>query len=297
MLYGINNRFVLKADHERFDAVLKGKELKGVDEYNPLAAGDYVETDSQNRIVNRLPRKSAICRFNWKQNKPQTLCANLDLCLCVVAAANPPLHPRFLDRLLIACQAGGVKPLIVLNKADKGLGGLVETVSLYQSLGYEFLFASALEGLGIGELKKRAQGLACALIGSSGVGKSSLLNRLVPDAGQRTAEVNKKFDRGNHMTNYSLVFERPDGGCWIDTPGVRDFTPVVTQPLESYFSEVAALSRLCAYTGCRHDQEPDCAVKDAVAAGTIHQSRYTSYCKLLGELPAKESQKRRYNKR
>lgn len=301
VLYGINNLFYLLCDGVEIpDARIKGKELKNVsDEYNALSAGDFVFIDDNNQITERLERDNFLSRFNWKLNRLQTICANVDLALCVVAAKNPPLHPRFLDRLLITSELGNVKPIIVINKCDEGIDDVLDIIEVYRKLNYEIILLSALTGDGVDELKTITKNKICAFIGSSGVGKSTLLNKLAGKEYQKTALINKKFNRGNHQTNFSIFIKREEGGYWVDSPGVRDLTPNVDklEDLADFYPEFTIASKKCAYQNCSHINEEVCGVKEDLEKNLIDESRYLGYMKLYDEILLKNSKRCRYKKK
>jgi ribosome biogenesis GTPase len=302
VLYGINNLFtLLRDDGTVCEARIKGKLLKlEKKEHNALAAGDLVELDDSGRITARAARRNFIRRFNRKSRETQTLCANADLCLCVTALQTPPFHPRFLDRLLIVAEEGGVSPVIVINKADLTADSSEQYfINFYKKLGYPLILCSTVDGRGIDELKALCEGKICALIGASGVGKSTLLNRLTPLAAQKTAVLNKKFNRGNHTTNYAVCIKQEKTGFFIDTPGIRTLTPAIGEgdELAHYYKDFAPYSSACAYANCRHlDEETGCAVKEAVEKGFIEESRYNGYLKLYEEITLKINDPRRYKK-
>jgi ribosome biogenesis GTPase len=288
--YGINNLFSLVCeDGSLMDARIKGKKLKGVDdsEHNVITAGDEVTLDEQGQIIARLPRRSYIRRYNHKSYQVQTLASNISLGLVVVALNSPPLHPRFLDRLLIVCAEGGVLPHIVVNKADQLTKSDEEaTIALYRSLGYPLTLCSSYTGEGINELKTLCKGEMVALVGASGVGKSSLLNLFVPQATQKIGELNKKFKRGNHTTNFAVALAQQEGGYFVDTPGIRTLTPVISKEdsLINYYPDMLPYVGCCLYANCSHINEEECAIKDAVANDLINAGRYDGFVKLSTEI-------------
>ncbi len=286
VLYGRGSLFgLLLSDGTRLESPIKGKVLKGVDDYNPLAAGDWVIIDDNAQITARVPRHNCVQRFNWKLKKPQTFFANVDAVLCVVATQGPPLHPRFVDRLLVACETQNIPAHIVLNKVDKGISAeQQELLTFYAQLGYGVWPVCAHTGAGLAELATALTTQTVGLLGASGVGKSTLLNRLEPSAQQLTGEVNRKWDRGNHTTNFATFLTKTGGGYWVDTPGMRDFTPHLAGDLMVCFPDLEKYASDCAFNNCKHLHEPSCAVLAAVEAGVINDSRYESYAKLLEEL-------------
>lgn len=297
ILYGINNLFTVQTAQGIREARIKGKHLKSIrDEYNALCCGDMVEIDDNSQITRRLERKNVLSRFNWKQNCPQAIAANLDYVFCVVSANSPPLHPRFLDRLLIACASGGNSAWIILTKSDLLPDKAQHPLRYYEKMGYRVFLTSALKKEGITCLRQKTKGKIVALTGASGVGKSTLINLLRGTDEQKTGEVNRKFNRGNHITNYARMLFRDEGGYWVDTPGVRDLSPVLCGPLDSYYPDFSPYIPHCEFAHCQHQEETRCAVRQGVQKGEISTDRYQNYCKLLQEEALKTKNSCRYKR-
>jgi ribosome biogenesis GTPase len=234
----------------------------------------------------------------------QILAANADMVLCVTTPASPPFRPRFLDRVLLQADAAGIKPVILCNKYDlineDEVSGIVldveERLEDFRRIGYEALCISAKTGGGIAELRSLIQGCFSVLVGQSGVGKSSIINALLPDSPAKPAPnirvgtINEKYDRGNHTTTQASMVEIAPGTFLIDTPGIRRFVPDGIAPGDVilHMREFAPLAGKCAYgLSCSHRTEPGCKIMEAVAAGVIHEDRYESFLRIQDELLGK----------
>ncbi|WP_304221685.1 ribosome small subunit-dependent GTPase A [Gracilinema caldarium] len=302
---GSNNIFYVRPDtdpcagNEEIECRIKGKVLKGVEGYyNPLAPGDrvHIELDplhpGKGLVTELVERKNAFTRFNQKGMAPQLLAANVDLVFCLTTPASPPFRPRFLDRVLVQAERSQIPSVIVVNKWDLHDGDydVDERLEDYRRIGYRLLTVSAVTGAGLEELADLIKGRTVVLVGQSGVGKSSLINRLAPHAGLKVGDLCEKYERGSHTTTMSRLIElggSSGSGRIIDTPGVRRLMPDGVQPgdLALYFREFAPLVGQCTYgLSCSHRIEPGCKIMEAVAAGVIHEDRYESYLRLKEEL-------------
>ena len=264
---------------------LKGKSLKETGRvYNPLAPGDIVLFSPTNCLIeSREPRTNKFSRWNEKGRSSQVLAANIGLVLCVTSPLSPPFRPRFIDRVLLQAEAEGLPAAVVLNKCDLALS-TEDDLRLrdFERLGYPVFRVSMVSGEGLGRLESFIAGKPALLIGQSGVGKSSILNRLFPTMNRKIGEINKKFDRGSHTTVLSERYEN-DRFVIIDTPGVRQFIPdgIAAADTALYMKEIAPLTGSCAFgASCTHTHEESCAVRAAVAAGIIHPDRYESFIRL-----------------
>jgi len=293
VIFTINNIISVKSTNGQYYVCrFKGKHLSGLDvEYNPLAVGDFVEFDDINEkegmITSRLERNNSFQRFNGKKNCNQTVVANMDVIACVCSVSSPPFRPRFVDRVLVC--AKNVEVMVILNKSDILLTEEeFERIALYKKLGYKVKSISCKTGDGIDELKESFKSKKVALVGQSGVGKSSLVNRLMGSEEQKIGEISVKYNRGRHTTNFSKMLEA-DGFILVDTPGVREFVPPHDDPHEiaKAFVEFRKPSEKCAFEGCLHDLEKDCEVKRMVEKGEINADRYNSYLGLIHSLKDK----------
>jgi ribosome biogenesis GTPase len=232
-------------------------------------------------------RRTELVRRGRGGRIPKVLVANLDRVFVVVAAREPRASTELVDRLLVLVEASGMHPSLVLNKLD--LEGAeeeaAELTSLYEGVGYHTLAVSARTGQGLDALAKELCRGSSALIGPSGVGKSSLLNALDPSLGLRTGELSGKGGGGRHTTVASRMIRLSCGGYVADTPGFSDVALWGVEPdgVGHWFPEFGERAGPCRFRMCHHDQEPQCGVREAVDAGRIPRSRYESYLKLRTE--------------
>ena len=294
---GINNIYDVSSDAgEHYECRIKGKKLKNdLESYNPLAPGDLVEfelSDSgKGLILSRLERKNRFARWNKKRESWQIIAANIDLLLAVISAKNPPFRPRFVDRVLIAAAQGGVPAAILVNKIDQGVEPWVDSrIGVWRSLGITVLKSSAESGEGVDALKKLLGEKTSVLFGPSGVGKSTLLNKLLPGVNLATGRLSLKYDRGRHVTNFGRLLDAPGGGRLIDTPGVREILirGIDPEDLPHWFPEFGKVTDQCSYQPCSHRHEPGCGIIKAVESGVIDPDRYENYLRIREELEAEE---------
>ena len=250
-----------------------------------LVCGDLVrcEADARHRethVVETLPRRTALYRAS-RRGTSEAICANLSL-LLVVCAPRPQPDLFVVDRYLAAAASAGIRGVIVLNKSDLGVEpALRAELDGYASLGLSTLQCSVRESHGLDALIDACRDETAVLVGQSGVGKSSLVPRIVPGAETETGELDREAE-GRHTTTASRLYDLPGGGHLIDSPGVRDFTPAVDrlEPRSLGFTEIDQLAMGCKFLDCGHLREPDCAVRAAVARNEISARRYESYRRL-----------------
>ena len=259
---------------------------------NPVAVGDIVdyepETDGSGVITAIHKRKNYIIRRSSNLSREaHVIAANLDQAFIVVTLDFPETKPEFVDRFLVTAEAYNVPASIILNKedlySDGYAGALAEFEHIYRLAGYPVLQVSALKGTGIGELRRILERKVSLFSGNSGVGKSTLIHAIDPSLNPRTGEISSYHNRGKHTTTFSEMFKLSGGGYIIDTPGIKGFGLVDFEKEEvgRYFPEIFRHAPDCQYYNCTHIHEPGCAVQEAVAAGTISESRYVSYLKVL----------------
>lgn len=281
---------VLGDDGHRYECRIKGKfRTKGIKTTNPIAVGDWVhfdwEDDHNSAVIHTLePRKNYIIRKSVNLSKQtQILGANLDQAVLVVTLASPPTSLGFIDRFLVTAEAYDIPAMLVFNKVDlfseEGLVLLDEYMSIYENLGYACFAVSALEKINIGVLEDLLRDRVTLVSGHSGVGKSTLINSLVPGVELRTGNISEWSDKGKHTTTFAEMIYLPFGGWLIDTPGIRELgvVDIEKNELSHFFPEMRALLNTCKYNNCRHINEPGCMVLEAVEEGKIEPSRYDSY--------------------
>lgn len=277
-------------DGRHYECRIKGKfRTKGIRTTNPVAVGDRVEIELEPEagiaVISEVePRKNYMIRRSVNLSKQtQILGANLDQALVVVTLASPPTSLGFIDRFLVTAEAYGIPAVIVFNKLDlfseEGLEILAEYKAIYESIGYPCFSVSALKGTGMDDLRTVLKDKVTLVSGHSGVGKSTLINTLVPEAHLRTGDISDWSDKGKHTTTFAEMIDLPFGGSIIDTPGIRELGIVDIAPneLSHFFPEMRALLNQCRFNNCRHINEPGCAVVEAVERGEIHSARYESY--------------------
>lgn len=284
---------VLTDDGRTVDSKVKGKfRLKGIRSTNPVAVGDGVDIvvndEGQGLITAIDDRRNYIIRRATNLSKQSSIIAcNLDQALLVVTIAHPETSTVFIDRFLASAEAYSVPVVMVFNKTDllaeEELRYQKMVVNLYESLGYACHEISAATGDGIGPLLKLLTNKVTLLSGNSGVGKSTLLNLVVPSAEAKVADISDAHDTGMHTTTFSEMVPLADGGWLIDTPGIKGFGSFDMEPEEigSYFREIFKFSHDCRFSNCTHTHEPGCAVRKAVENHYIAESRYASYLSML----------------
>ena len=275
--------------------------LKGIRTTNPVAVGDIVNFEINKEgfaFINRIEeRRNYIIRKSINLSKQaHILASNLDLALLIVTASHPLTSTTFIDRFLATAEAYRVPAVLAINKMDLYEGTDLEYADfltrLYRKVGYPVFQISVETGSGIDELRKELIGRTTLLSGNSGVGKSSLLNRLIPDVNTKTAQISDVHDQGMHTTTFSELYVLPQTDDTptltsptfiIDTPGIKGFGTIEfeKETVSHYFREIFAMSENCRFGNCTHTHEPGCAVRKAVEDYEIAPSRYESYLSIL----------------
>jgi ribosome biogenesis GTPase len=254
------------------------------DQRHPIAAGDWVRvtgTGAEGVIESIEPRRTSLCRDS--RGRRHVIVANVDQVLIVASAAQPAPKPALVDRLLVSAETSGIRPVICLNKADLvAPGTLVPLVGTYARMGYPVIVCSAVTGQGMRRLAAELPDRATAVVGQSGVGKSSLLNALDPSLGLPVGDVSRDNEKGRHTTTTARLLPHRFGGTFVDTPGMRSFSlwQIVSAEVPAAYRDLRPLANLCRFPDCSHTHEAGCAVKHAVADGLLDTRRWES-CTLL----------------
>jgi ribosome biogenesis GTPase len=281
---------VQASDGITYEARIQGKfRIKGIKSTNPIAVGDEVELlpepDQATAVITRLyPRKNYIVRRSINLSKSvQIIAANLDQAFLVVTLASPVTSLGFIDRFLVTAEAYDVPARIIFNKldlfSDEGLEVLEQFQSIYTRIGYPCYQVSGLEGTHVDVLLKEMANKKTLITGHSGVGKSTLINRLVPDADLKTGAISSFSEKGKHTTTFAEMIPLPGGGFLIDTPGIQELgiVDIEQHELAHFFPEFRERLNECRYHNCKHINEPGCVVMEAVEDGEIEVSRYQNY--------------------
>ena len=289
--------YLIKCNNDFFECRIKGKiRLKDLDTTNPIAVGDNVifEKDSkeegQGIISEILPRKNYIIRKSVKLSKQSHIIAsNIDLTLLLITKDNPPTSFNFIDRFLVTCEAYQIPVILVFNKIDtyneEDLSRISEIESIYKSIDYQCIRISAKYGQGVNKISNYMQNKVCLLSGHSGVGKSTLINKINPELDLKTKEISVSHNQGKHTTTYAEMYDLKENIRIIDSPGIKGFglVDISKNELGDYFPEFFKRKMKCKFHNCMHISEPGCEIKKGVENKTISESRYSSYIDLLSD--------------
>ena len=277
------------------DCKIKGNfRLKGIRSTNPVAVGDRVtivpNQEGTAFITAIHDRRNYIIRKSSNLSKQShIIAANVDLAVLVVTVNYPQTATTFIDRFLASAEAYRIPVVLVFNKTDlltdEELHYQQMMIDLYDTVGYEAIALSAETGEGMEKLEAALKDKTTVMSGNSGVGKSTLINRLIPGVNLKTAEISDAHNQGMHTTTFSEMLQLPSGGYIIDTPGIRGFGTFDIEPeeLTSYFKEIFHFSKDCRFNNCTHTHEPGCAVLKALEEHYIAESRYQSYMRMMDD--------------
>ncbi len=293
--------YTVKSDEGNvFDCKVKGNfRIRGIRTTNPVAIGDKVtftpqdvesdiEQARQGLITALDERTNYIIRKSTNLSKQShIIAANIDSCFLVVTIRQPETPLQFIDRFLASAEAYRIPVTLVFNKTDliddEWKEYLDAVIRLYETIGYPCRRISAKTGEGVEELRHELNGNITLLSGNSGVGKSTLINKLYPHLSLKTNEISDAYDTGKHTTTFSEMYEVGGGGYIIDTPGIKGFGTfdMKREEVSHYFKEIFRCSADCRFSNCTHTHEPHCAVREAVERHDIAESRYNSYLSML----------------
>ena len=291
--------YVVKGvDGKIYQARIKGIfKIDEITSTNPVAVGDIVDIEHENELEQSVMITGIHDRRNYINRRSPAhkmhhhiVAANLDQCLLVATLKEPRTSQGFLDRFLVACEAYHVPAVLLFNKSDlyreKERIKFAELKEMYEDVGYKVVLMSVKNNEGVDEVRKLMHNKVSLISGHSGVGKSSFINMLLPDLQLKTKDVSGWSGKGLHTTTFAEMYDLPEGGQIIDTPGIREFgiVDISKQELSHYFPEMRDLIQDCQFNNCLHMNEPGCAVKSAVEQEIVSIDRYVSYCTILDSI-------------
>lgn len=281
---------------ESYNCRIKGKfRIQGIKSTNPVSVGDVVHFDVEENgdevtgVIKEIEeRQNYIIRKSVNLSKQtHIIAANIDVAFLIVTLNNPPTFTTFIDRFLVTAEAYGIKAVLLFNKIDtyseEEKDEIRYLAAMYREIGYTCLGISAKTGKNIDRLQELMLGKTCLFSGHSGVGKSTLINKIEPSLDLKTSQISSQHMQGQHTTTFAEMFDLNMDAKIIDTPGIKGFGVVEIEKFElgDYFPEFFKLKHLCKFNNCLHIEEPKCAIKDALDEGDISWSRYKSYLQIL----------------
>ena len=280
-------------DGNHIDCRLRGKfRLQKSTLTNPVAVGDFVDVesgDSDEAVITEIySRKNYLLRKATKSSSQfQIVASNIDQAIVIATDVSPRTSTGFIDRFLVTCATYDIDPIIVYNKMDlvEDVESLTEKVGVYQKAGYKIVLASFIQGVDE-SVEKMFHGKTTLLFGHSGVGKSTLLNKLIPEAGQDVGDISNQHKKGKHTTTFAQMFSDKHGNRIIDTPGVKEFGLEEMEPWElgHCFKEFVEFIPECKYNTCLHHNEPNCGVIKALVEDKVAEFRYINYLNMLEDM-------------
>ncbi len=279
-----------------YDCRIKGRfRIEGIKSTNPVAVGDEVKFNlvedgdvTVGQIYEIMDRRNYLVRKSVKLSKQlHIIAANVDLVFLLVTLENPRTYPEFIDRFLATAEAYQVPCVLLFNKVDVMDEHLKDETkymaALYRDIGYTCIGISATTGRNVDQVIDLMSGKTCMFVGHSGIGKSTLINRIAPELALKTAQISEQHKQGQHTTTFAEMYDLPSGARIIDTPGIKGFglVDMEREEIGDYFPELFALKSECRFNNCLHLDEPGCAVKEALEEGTVALSRYRSYVQMI----------------
>ncbi len=289
------NHYLVQTSDGIKKCVVRGKIAGAMtEEISAVKVGDNVIIrmfgEQEGVIQKILPRKSKLSRMvEGKAYREQIVATNIDQMIIIMSVKFPEFKSGLLDRYLVIAEKNRLKSVICLNKADLALPGqFADYAACYRKLKYPFYFTSVPTGQGLPAFKKVIKDKVSVLVGHSGVGKSSLIQKIEPTLQLKIAQISDKSKKGKHTTSHAELFPLSFGGFLIDTPGIRELGlwDIYQDQLKSFFAEFRKYNARCQFSNCLHLKEPGCAVKEAVEAGKIYDNRYKNYCAIYNDLRA-----------